>query len=80
MKQKCTNCKHGKLIRTLNSSQHWRTLLANALNENHQLSCDKKYEMLEEIVSEFCKIGKINKHEKCEHYKRKWWKFWVKEK
>ena len=77
MEQKCENCKHAKFRRRLSSGQEFRRLLANALNEYHEPSRVEKYRMLEEIVKEFCKLGKINQDEKCDSYIRKWWKFGI---
>jgi len=76
--QKCEDCQHAKSRRKLNEGQELKRLLANVLVESHEPSRVEKHKMLEEIVTEFCKIGKINRNEECDFYVRKWWKFWVK--
>ncbi len=73
----CENCRNAKFRRALSVGQDLRHLLANALNEYHEPSKRMRYEMLEEIVMEFCKIGKINRNKRCDYYVRKWWKFWI---
>ena len=74
----CENCKFAKFRRHLNSNQSLRMSLANVLYEKHEASLQKKYETLEEIVSEFCKLGHINRKNDCKYFQPKWWKFWIK--
>lgn len=75
--KKCESCKHSKLIRRLNTNQDLRRSMANALYEPHRQSREKKYEMLEEVVREFCKIGEVNINQSCNRYEWSWWKLWA---
>ena len=58
----------------LNASQQLRSIMADCLLETHEPSAAAKHKMQMEIVSEFCRLGKVDIPEACTEYKRSWWR------
>ena len=48
--------------------------MADCLLETHEPSAAAKHKMQMEIVSEFCRLGKVDIPEACTEYKRSWWR------
>lgn len=78
IKKCCTNCKYAKFRRYLTTSQKdtytiFKAFLVSPDPDTSQRGLDE----ITELTKEFCKIKKSNMYDNCEHWERKWWKFWI---